>query len=206
MKTPRSWRQVTLKQFIALEALPKTDNKITRIIGQVSILTNTSEADIRKWKPRKLSKLSLRLSFLSTLPKERKTMYFYHKFRMYKRADMNNTTVAQVTDILTLNTNTENVGEKILNALSVLYYKGKNKEYDADRFTKMQGELQNIDFQTAMNSSAFFFNGLKEYLPNALARFLKKQTTETIEKLIQETGTLSDWNEYAKYINGTISR
>jgi len=203
MNLPRSWRQVTLKQFIALEALPETENKITRIVGQVSVLTGISENDIRNWKPAKLEKTALKLSFITSLPKERKAKYFYHKWRLYKRADMNNTTVAQVTDIMTLNNNTENVGEKVLNALAVLYYRRKNTEYDADRFKQMKAELESLDFQTAMNSSAFFFAGLKKYLPGVLARFLKKQTTRTIEKLIHETGTLSDLNAYAKFINGT---
>lgn len=206
MKAPRTWRQVTLKQFIELEDLPKTENKITRIIGQVSVMTGIDQEEIRTWRPAKLSKVAERLKFLEQLPKERKTVYFYHRFRMYKRSNLDHTTVGQVTDILTLNQNTENTGEQILNALAVLYFRGKNTEYDADRFNQMKRELETVNFQTAMSAATFFFRGLKQYLPNVLARFLKKQTAETLEKLIHEIGTLSDWSAYVKFTSGTTLR
>ena len=209
MKVPTDWRQITLKQFIELQDLPETSNEITKLINQVAVLTNKTPEEVRNLQAVKLNKIGERLKFIEHLPKEKKPVFFYHKFRLYRRQELNYTTVAQVTDILTLNANEKNVGRKILNALAVVYYKGRFKEYDSERFNKTKAELENLNFATAFNVSSFFFHGLKTYLPGVLSRYFLKLTASQIENLTQtvgKIGSINDWNEYVKYTNGTISQ
>ena len=206
MKSPKSWRQVTLKQFINLQALPETTNDVTKLINQVAVLTKYTPEDIREMNSKKLNKIGDRLKFLETLPKERNTKNFYHKRRYYKRADLDHTTVAQVTEILTLNADEKNIGKKILNALAVIYYSGKKVDYDSDRYKDTLNKLENLDFTTALNSTSFFLRGLTTYLPDALARFSRKLTPGQREKLtdaVENIEKVNALNVYKRYTSGT---
>jgi len=207
-KAPKSWKDLTLKQFIELQGLPKTNNKVTRQIQRVAVLTDKPEDYIRDLAPLQFSALVDRIAFLDKLPKEKKSVFFYHKFRLYKREKLDYTTANQVTEILQLNSKEENVGIKILNVLAVIYYRGKVDKYDADRFTRIKDELLDLDFLTAWNSAGFFLTGLKTYLPNALRRSFQKLTIRQVEKLTKEVGNIeniSDWIEYARRTSGTTS-
>mgnify|MGYP000689869929 CR=1 FL=1 len=206
-KIPRSWQDLSLKQFIQLQAVPKTDNKITQAIQRVAILTGKTEDEIREYHPLQISSIVKKINFLDTLPKDKKVVYFYHKWKLYKRDKLDYTTANQVTEILQLNTKEKNVGIKILNVLAVIYYRGKNDQYDADRFIKIKGELETLDFITAWNSAGFFLTGLRTYLPNALRRFFRNRTTGDLEKLISEaenTENTKGLKELGILINGII--
>lgn len=206
MKAPNNWRQVTLKQFIELQALPETTNDITKLINQVAVLTNYTPEVIREMNSNKLNKIGDRLKFLENLPKEKNIKSFYHKYRYYKRAELDHTTVAQVTEILTLNADEKNIGKKILNALAVIFYSGKKVEYDSDRYKETLKQLETLDFYTALNSTSFFLRGLTTYLPDALARFFQKLTPGQLEILTQEVGNLEKVNAlnvYKRYTSGT---
>lgn len=206
MKTPNSWRQVTLKQFIELQDLPETSNEITKLINRVAVLTKYTPQEIRDMNTKKLNKIGDRLKFLDILPKEKNTKAFYHKWKFYKRAELDHTTVAQVTDILTLNADEKNIGKKILNALAIMYYKGKKVDYDSDRYKQTLNELETLDFTTALNCTSFFLRGLRTYLPDALKRFFLQLTPGQLEKLTDEVGNLgnlNDLNAYKRFTNGT---
>jgi len=193
-RIPKSWKDLTLKQFIELQGLPETKNKITRTIQRVAVLTDKTEDEIRDYAPAQISKIVKRIKFLDTLPKEKKVVFFYHKWRLYKRDKLDYTTANQVTEILQLNAREENVGVKILNVLAVIYYRGKIDKYDADRFTKIKDELLDLDFVTAWNSAGFFLTGLKTYLPNALRRYSRKLTTGQLEILTSEAENIKNLN------------
>ena len=80
MKVPTDWRQITLKQFIELQDLPETSNEITKLINQVAVLTNKTPEEVRNLQAVKLNKIGERLKFIEHLPKEKKPVFFYHKF------------------------------------------------------------------------------------------------------------------------------
>ena len=206
MIIPSAWRNITLNQFIQLQELKETGNKITDTVNKIAVLTNSTPDKVRGLTPKKIAKISKRLDFVERLPKEKKVKYFYYKFRLYKREKLDYTTSNQVTDILTLNADEKNVGKKILNTLAVLYYRGNNKDYDADRYSKIKDELKDLDFETALNSATFFLTGLRQFLPGVLAQYFQKLTTYQMEALINEVGNIGkiyDLKEYARFINGT---
>jgi len=208
MRIPKHWRQVTLNQFIALQELKPTSNKITDLVNKIAVLGNTTPDQVRNLTPKKINKIAEGLSFIEKLPKEKKVKFFYYNWKLYKREKLDYTTSNQVTDILSLNDSEENVGKKILNTLAVIYYRGKNKDYDADRFTQIKDELGGLDFETALNSTGFFLTGLRTYLPDALALYFQKLTTQEIENLtgfLGNTANIYDWKEYVRYTSGTTS-
>jgi hypothetical protein len=206
-KIPKSWRDLTLKQFIELQALPKTKNKITQTIQRVAVLTGKTDDEIREYAPAQISYIVKRINFLDKLPREKKQVFFYHKWKLYKRDKLDYTTANQVTEILQLNANEKNVGAKILNVLAVIYYRGKKDKYDADRFTQIRGELESLDFITAWNTAGFFLTGLTTYLPNALRRYSRKLTTGQLENLTNEVEnieSLKNLSELKILTSGTI--
>lgn len=202
---PKKWAQVTLGQFIELQDMPKSKNKLTNLINQVAILTGYEVDVVRSWRPYQLDYVATRLKFIEEAPKEKNITRFYHGWKWYKSDGLDATTVAQVTDLLQMNTDEKNVGRKMLNALAVIYYRGNKAEYNADRFTQMKKEFLNLDLETALGASAFFLRGLREYLPNVLRQYLSKATITDLEKLTQEIEKPYDWSEYVKFTSGTTS-
>lgn len=171
----------------------------------MSILTGQSEKTIRNWKSYKLDFVANKLKFMEHQPKERNVKKFYHNYKLFKSSKLDQTTVGQVTDLLQMNTDQENVGRKILNALAVNFYTGKDEEYNSDRYAKMKKELLSLDLETALGASAFFLRGLRGYLPSVLQRFLSQATIAQLEKLTSEIERPYDWSAYVKFINGTTS-
>ncbi|MHC4648300.1 MAG: hypothetical protein ACYTBJ_22810 [Planctomycetota bacterium] len=210
MKVPKSWNDITLQQFIELQNLPETDNEVTKLVQVLAVLLDTTEDDIRELTAKKLNRLGKYLTFLEELPREKKRVNFYHgpglkfwKWKYYKREAVENTTVGQVTDILQRNQDENNVGVKILNVLSTIYYTGKNVEYNAERYERTRGELLSLPVDEAITYSAFFLTGLRNFLPNVLRRYLKRLPTKSLEKLTQEIGTSYNVNDLIRYTNGT---
>jgi hypothetical protein len=203
-KIPRKWKQITLEQFIQLNDLPETSNKVTNLINKLTVLTKFTEEEIRALKTDDLNKINRRLSFISKLPASKDIDSFFFNGKTWKRGEIKESTVAQITDILQMNQDENNVGAKILNAMSVIFYTDDQKDYDSDRFKRAKEEFLQIDFDTALSSTVFFSLGLTKYFPNVLEDCLKKLTTTELEKLTSETETDFELNEFGRFINGMI--
>jgi hypothetical protein len=152
-----------------------------------------------------IQKINKRLSFLSELPKEKDVKSFSFKGKNYKRDKIEFSTVAQVTDLLQMNQDEENVGAKILNAIAVIYYRDGESEYTAQRFKQMKDELLTLPFPVALNSSVFFSRGLRRFFPDVLRDSLKKLTIQQTENLIQGIENESESNDFGRFFNGTTS-
>jgi hypothetical protein len=203
-KIPNKWSQITLEQFIQLNDLPTTSNKVTNLINKLTVLTKLSEEEIRSMKTNELNRVNKRLSFVADLPESKDVDSFVLNGKTWTRGEVKESTVGQITDILQMNQDETNVGAKILNAMSVIFYTDDETDYDADRFKRAKEEFLQIDFTTALRSTVFFSLGLRKYLPNVLEDCLKRLTATELEKLTSETETDFDLKGFGRFINGTI--
>jgi hypothetical protein len=205
-RIPSKWSQITLEQFIQLKDLPETDNDVTNLINQLSVLTTLDPEEIREMNGRQIVKINKKLDFLKELPKVREVRSFRFKGKRYQRDEVEGSTVAQITDILQMNQNENNVGAKILNAIAVIYYRDGESEYNADRFKQMKDELLTVPFPIALSSTVFFSRGLTRFFPDALRDFLNKLTIRETERLTLEIGNDFDLKDFGRFINGTTLR
>lgn len=212
IKIQSDWSKVTLNQFIQLIDLPDTGDDLEDFVNRMSILTGDDPDDIKDTiKVKHLDRYAAKMSFLSKMPKAKRLKWFMWRGRFYKRHDFSKTESSQVGDIMQLNQDEPNEGARILNVLSVVYYRGsdkKNAEYTGDRFQKMKDELGELPFTTAWSASLFFLNGLMKYLENGLQDFSKIQNQMTLSQrreLLDKLKRMIGANEYAKYISGMTS-
>lgn len=209
LKLPHDWSGVTLGQFIQILDLPETDNKINDFIHKLAVLTGKDSELIKDSSTMAdISRYSKRLAFLGEMPPVKRRKWFFWKWRFYKRMSLDHTTTMQVADVMQLNGKEMNEGQKVLNVLSIIYYRGKEVEYNADRFQKMKLEFENLPFNMAYSSSVFFLNGLTSYFPNVLMRFsklTKRMTMTQLNQLHSKIANLSVDKRLKEYINGTIS-
>lgn len=205
-RIPKSWKNITLDQFIRLQDIPKFGNSVTEFIHKMEILTDISSDEIREMNATQIGMVTKRLKFLEEIPEPKKQTSFKLKGKTYKTGDVDQTTVGQVIDIMQLNEEEKNAGQKMLNVLSVIYYnEEQGEEYDSDRMKFNQENLREMDVMTAMNSTLFFSIGLRSYLPNVLQDSLKRMNLSQMEKLTQETGVEFDSEDFEKFINGMTS-
>tara|TARA_R110002050_G_scaffold84138_8_gene179744 strand:- start:452 stop:796 length:345 start_codon:yes stop_codon:yes gene_type:complete len=111
-------------------------------------------------------------------------------------------------DIMTLNENEENEGARMLNVMSVIFYRGKEKQYTGDRFKKMKEELYDVPFDVALNSTVFFLNGLTNYLKFVLQGYSKLQEKMNLKQMAdlhEKMQKLSEKSASVKSINGMTS-
>lgn len=206
---PNSWHKITIGQFIQLSDLPLTGNDIEDLSNRISVLSGVDTEVIKdNIKGKDLARIGKRMAFLQELPKPKKVFYFYWKWRMYKQVTYNETTTSQMADIMTLNESEKNEGARMLNVMSVIYYRGKEKQYSGDRFKKMKEELYDVPFDVALNSSVFFLNGLTNYLKFVLEGYSKlqeKMNLKQMEDLQEKMQKLSEKSVSAKSINGMTS-
>lgn len=206
---PNSWHKITIGQFIQLSDLPLTGNDIEDLSNRISVLSGVDTEVIKdSVKGKDLARIGKRMAFLQELPKPNKVFYFYWKWRMYKQVTYNETTTSQMADIMTLNESEKNEGARMLNVMSVIYYRGKEKQYSGDRFKKMKEELYDVPFDVALNSSVFFLNGLTNYLKFVLEGYSKlqeKMNLKQMEDLQEKMQKLSEKSVSAKSINGMTS-
>lgn len=206
---PNSWHKITIGQFIQLSDLPLTGNDIEDLSNRISVLSGVDTEVIKdNIKGKDLARIGKRMAFLQELPKPKKVFYFYWKWRMYKQVTYNETTTSQMADIMTLNESEKNEGARMLNVMSVIYYRGKEKQYSGDRFKKMKEELYDVPFDVALNSSVFFLNGLTNYLKFVLEGYSKlqeKMNLKQMEDLQGKMQKLSEKSVSAKSINGMTS-
>ena len=206
---PNSWHKITIGQFTQLMDLPLTGNDIEDLSNRISVLSGVDTEVIKdNIKGKDLARIGKRMAFLQELPKPKKVFYFYWKWRMYKQVTYNETTTSQMADIMTLNENEENEGARMLNVMSVIFYRGKEKQYSGDRFKKMKEELYDVPFDVALNSTVFFLNGLTNYLKFVLEGYSKlqeKMNLKQMEDLQEKMQKLSEKSVSAKYINGMTS-
>lgn len=206
---PNSWHKITIGQFIQLSDLPLTGNDIEDLSNRISVLSGVDTEVIKdNIKGKDLARIGKRMAFLQELPKPKKVFYFYWKWRMYKQVTYNETTTSQMADIMTLNESEKNEGARMLNVMSVIFYRGKEKQYSGDRFKKMKEELYDVPFDVALNSSVFFLNGLTNYLKFVLEGYSKlqeKMNLKQMEDLQGKMQKLSEKSVSAKSINGMTS-
>lgn len=206
---PNSWHKITIGQFIQLSDLPLTGNDIEDLSNRISVLSGVDTEVIKdNIKGKDLARIGKRMAFLQELPKPKKVFYFYWKWRMYKQVTYNETTTSQMADIMTLNESEKNEGARMLNVMSVIFYRGKEKQYSGDRFKKMKEELYDVPFDVALNSTVFFLNGLTNYLKFVLEGYSKLQermNLKQMEDLHEKMQKLSEKSVSAKSINGMTS-
>lgn len=206
LKLPKNWSGITLGQFIQILDLPETDSKLNDFVSKLGVLSGEDSELIKsRLKTKDLVKYSKQLAFMSKMPKVRKLDWFFWKFRFYKRNSLDKTETIQVADIMHKTSNESNEGAKILECLSVIYYAGKDVEYNADRYDKMKKCFEDLPFDIAYRSSVFFLNGLTNYLPNVFKVFSKRMGTMTIkewERLQEKMQKMKDIKGLEKYING----
>ena len=174
-KLPKSWSKLTLGQFIQLRELHMTNDNIHNLVSKLSVLSGI-EPDIiyTTVRSKDIAKIYKRINFLDSMPKKKEFQNFTWKGRYYKRLEAEKTTNSQVTDILSLNDDVQNEGERILNVLSVIYYRGNESKYSGDRYKTMRELFLNLPMDLAFNASSFFLSGLSQYFPNVLEGFSKK--------------------------------
>jgi len=189
--------------------LPLTGNDIEDLSNRISVLSGVDTEVIKdSVKGKDLARIGKRMAFLQELPKPKKVFYFYWKWRMYKQVTYNETTTSQMADIMTLNENEENEGARMLNVMSVIFYRGKEKQYSGDRFKKMKEELYDVPFDVALNSTVFFLNGLTNYLKFVLEGYSKLQEKMNLKQMAdlhQNLQKLSEKSASVKSINGMTS-
>ena len=205
-RVPSKWSEITLEQFIQLNDLIESKNEVTNLVNRLTVLTTLDPEEIRSMNSTEIIKINKKLQFLEELPEVKEKKSFILKGKKYKREEVELSTVGQVTDLLQMNQKENNVGGKILNALSVLYYRDQESEYNSDRFKKMKDELLTLPFPVAYGSTVFFSRGLTRYFPDVLQGYLNSLTINQTERLIQEIGTDFDLKDFGRFINGTISR
>ncbi len=207
-KLPNSWGKITLGQFIQLRELHVTGDDIHNLVAKLSVLSRIDPDIIYDTvKSKHIPKISRRIQFLNSMPEKREYQNFTWNGEYYKRVDVDKTTNVQVTDILSLNDNVENEGERILNVLSVVYYKGTDKVYSGDRYKAMRESLMYLPMDIAFNASGFFLSGLNRYFPNVLEVFSKKiksMNLKQVNALRSKVRKLPNSKELEKYINGII--
>jgi hypothetical protein len=71
----KTWDDVTIGMWQELNAI-ETDSEVTRIIEQISILTDVDPAEIRKLKMREFAQMQSEASFIYTQPKAEVTIKF----------------------------------------------------------------------------------------------------------------------------------
>lgn len=209
LKLPRTWSGVKLGQFIQILDLPETDNKINDFIYKLAILSGKDSELIKdKVKTKDLRKYAKRLSFMSEMPKARKSDWFFWKFAFYKRLSLDETTSMQVADIMQQSASETNEGAKILDVLSIIYYSGNETEYNSDRYKKMKDQFENLPFDIAYRSAVFFLSGLMEYFPNVLAVFSKRVESMSLrewERLQEKMQNMKESKELKGFFNGMTS-
>ncbi len=183
-KIPNKWHKISLGQFIQIMDLPHTGNNIDDLVNRVSVLTGINSEKLKDTlKGKDLARISKRISFLQELPKPKKSFYFFFKWRLFKQKEYSETTTSQMADIMTLNENEENEGARILNVMSVIFYRGKEEQYSGDRFKRMKEELYDVPFNVALDSTVFFLNGLTNCLQSVLQDFSKVEKKMTLNQM-----------------------
>jgi hypothetical protein len=71
----KTWDDVTIEMWQELNAI-QTDSEVTRIIEQISILTDVDSEEIRKLKMREFADMQASASFIYTQPKAEVTLKF----------------------------------------------------------------------------------------------------------------------------------
>ena len=209
IRVPKNWNSLTLGQFIQLLDLPETGNDIDDFVNKLSILTGKEPNKLKdNIKAKDLEKLTKKLSFLNKFPQAKKKNWFLWKWRFYKRKQFAETTTSQIADIMKLNENETNEGAKMLNVISVIYYKKKEEQYTSERFQKMKEEFENLPFNLAYDSSVFFLNGLTTYLKSVLmgySKFKDKMSLSQLADLHKKLQKSNEGSELLKSTNGTTS-
>lgn len=212
LKLPKNWKQVTLMQLIQLLEIEETES-IDNFVSKISILTGKDFQWLKdNIRVKDIDKINKRLSFLNELPKPQKTKWFIWKWKFYKHLPYEQTTTMQVADIMNLNQNETNEAVKVLNVLSAIFYTNNDKEYNAERFKKMQKLFEKLPVTTGISASFFFSNGLTHCLKDVSLQSLKVKDTMTLTQMTKlkklqhlEVEKIKKGKKSDVFINGTTS-
>lgn len=190
MKIPRSWKDVTIGQFMELRQSTKDidDNfDITNI--HIAVLCGITQQEVMSMKVETRNRIVDRISFITTEPTGEFKPVFWHNRKRWKVTDnINKLSSAQYIDIamfikLGASENYHNILAIICHPLRFGLF---NRKYDSGKVIQYADELLSLPVPVAMAISAFFLNSLQISIDNtptyleAIQRTLMSEALNTV--------------------------
>lgn len=191
MRIPQSWKDITIRQFLAAnEALQATyDDKVDQSIALVSAVTGASEKDILSLPRKELIQIVEQLSFLNTVDSisTKWPKWFMIQGRLFKPVQkLDNLTAGQYIDLMAFSKEPmENIHKVLATLCLPCTWYLKAKKYDGAKHQEIaQFFLDNLTMDIAYPIAVFFCKVWENSLPailDFLEREILKMTNSGIE-------------------------
>jgi hypothetical protein len=172
MKTPSSWQDVTLGQFMELRDLNNEGlDGFDLTNAQIAVLCGLTQQDVLKLDAATRYRITERLQFIDTEPTGEFSNRFWHNGKRWAVTDrIVKLTAGQYIDICHyiktgVNANYHKVLGVICDPLRFGMFK-RSGGYDSDRATANADELLTLPVPVAMAIAAFFLNSLEIFMDN----------------------------------------
>lgn len=169
MKIPKSWREVTLGQFMELKQVNTELDSFELTNEQIAILCGVTQQDVMRMTVELRNKIIDRLAFIETEPTGKYSPTFWHRGKRWKLTDnIKKLTAGQYIDINHFvkqgtESNYHNILAIICSPMSFGLFKQK---YNDEKVMEYADLMLSLPVPTALSIAAFFLSSLEIYIEN----------------------------------------